>query len=523
VKTEMELAATRSPAQLPARLAHDIMVPIRRLPDRLHDGRFWRIQLMVFAATAPHYIIETVGFTNPFETFHGLAITLYVIPLLYAAIAFGWEGAILTAVWIVVLTSPSMWVWHRSSYHWLTEVGQLAITLPAGIMVAWRVDLESKQRQRAEQTSASLGLLNEIGERLSHTLDVEQALPGVVALLVSELPVDAVWLCLEPESPGGERRVIREMRHPAAGRADVDVDRLHEIAAATREPVRLGGRVVAVPLSGEGGILGSLGAAMPEGYAFTDDQEKLLATVAHEIRVAVENGRLYQQRQESLQTYARQVTQAQEDERLRISRELHDETAQELVHIVRRIERLGEAAHADVPKQVDELLTLARGTLQSVRRFSRDLRPSVLDDLGLVPAIELAVEATNTRLPGGAKLDVTGEPRRLGPAVELALFRIAQEALHNVEKHAEATSASVQLAFEQGAVRLDVTDDGRGCELPQHVSQLARKGKLGVLGMKERAELVGGSFDFSSIPGQGSRVSVVVTQDEAEDARIPMR
>jgi len=523
VKTELGLAAAPPPRQLPARLLHDFMVPIRRVPMRLRDGRFWRIQLMVFGATIPHYIIETAGFTNPFETFHGLAITLYVIPLLYAALAFGWEGAILTAVWIVLLTSPSMWIWHRSGYHWLTEVGQLAITLPAGIMVAWRVDLESKQRQRAEQTSASLGLLNEIGERLSHTLDVDEALPGVVALLAQSLPIETVWLCVEPDAPGGERRVIRETSRPSAGQAEPPIDRLHELVAESREPVRHGGRIIAVPLAGEQDIVGSLGATVPEGYVFTDEQEKLLATVAHEIRVAVENGRLHQQRQESLQTYARQVTQAQEDERLRISRELHDETAQELVHMVRRIERLGEATHEDVPRQVDELLTLARGTLQSVRRFSRDLRPSVLDDLGLVPAIELAVEATNTRLTGGAKLEVSGEPRRLGPAIELALFRIAQEALHNVEKHAEAESASVRLAFESSAVRLDVEDNGRGCELPQHVSQLARKGKLGVLGMKERAELVGGSFDFSSVPGQGSRVSVVVTQDEAEAARTAAR
>jgi signal transduction histidine kinase len=521
VKAELGLAATGPPARLPARLLHDVMVPIRRVPERLRDGRFWRIQLMVLAATAPHYLIETAGFTNPFETFHGLAITLYVIPLLYAALSFGWEGAILTALWVTLLTSPSMWLWHRSSYHWLTEIGQLAITLPAGIMVAWRVDLESKQRQRAEQTSASLALLNEIGERLSHTLDVEQALPGVVELLVRGLPVNTVWLCLEPDAPGGGRKVIRESRGGAVSQAEFPVDGLHRLAAETREPVTLGGRVIVVPLSGEAGILGSLGAAAPEGCALADEQATLLATVAHEIHVAVENSRLYQQRQESLQTYARQVTQAQEDERLRIARELHDETAQELVHLVRRLERLGEATHDEVPQQVDELLTLARGTLQSVRRFSRDLRPSVLDDLGLVPAIELAVEETNARLTGGAKLKVNGEARRLGSAVELAFFRIAQEALHNVEKHAEATSASVELAFMDDAVRLVVSDDGRGCSVPGNVSALARMGKLGILGMKERAELVGGSFDFRSAPGQGSRVSVVVAQreDPPRDAR----
>jgi len=488
----------------------DILTPFRRFPQRLRDRHFWEIQVLVLATAAPHYLIEQVGFTRPLETFDGLTITLSVIPLLYAAINFGWEGAFLTGLWITAITLPGVDIWRHSFYHWAGEVGQLMVTLPMGLLVAWRVDREARQRQRAERTSASLGLLNEIGERLSHTLDVEEALPGVVRLLVRGLPVETVWLCLEPDSPGGERRVIRELAAGSTSETEFPVDGLHRLAAETREPVTLGERLVVVPLSGDEGIIGSLGAAAPEGSTLGDDQTKLLATAAHEIRVAVENARLNEQRQESLQTYARQVTQAQEDERLRIARELHDETAQELVHLVRRLERLGEAGQDDVPQQVDELVRLARGTLQSVRRFSRDLRPSVLDDLGLVPAIELAVEATNARLSGGAKLEVTGEPRRLESAVELALFRIAQEALHNVEKHAEASSASVRLAFEDGTVRLAVADDGRGWSVPSNVSTLARAGKLGVLGMRERAELVGGTFELVSVKGAGSRVTVTI-------------
>lgn len=521
MKAELGLASPPPAPSLGSRLLRDITLPLRRLPLRLRDGRFWRIQAMVAGATLPHYVIEIMGYSNPFETLHGLSITLYVIPLLYAALAFGWEGAILTGLWATLLTTPSMWIWHSSGFEWLTEAGQLAITLPAGMMVAWRVDLESKQRLRAEQTSASLGLLNEIGERLSHTLDVEQALPAVVALLVRGLPVESVWLCLEPDSPGGESRLIRDVREGMAADVDVPVDSLHRLATETREPVTLGNRLVVVPLIGEEGIVGSLGAAAPAGSTLGEDQSNLLATAAHEIRVAVENARLSEQRQESLQTYARQVTQAQEDERLRIARELHDETAQELVHLVRRLERLGESEQAEVPGQVDELLKLARGTLQSVRRFSRDLRPSVLDDLGLVPAIELAVEATNARLGGGARLEVSGEPRRLESAAELALFRIAQEALHNIEKHAEATSASVRLAFDDGTVRLVVADDGRGWNVPSNVSTLARAGKLGVLGMRERAELVGGTFELVSVQGAGSRVTVTIGADHA--AAAPQR
>ncbi|MDE3094490.1 MAG: hypothetical protein KGK07_00630 [Chloroflexota bacterium] len=492
------------------RLVRDVFVPLSRFPDRLRDRRFWNIQLMVLAATIPHYAIEIAGFTNPFETFHGLAITLYVIPLLYAALSFGWEGAILTALWLVFLTSPSMWIWHRGSFHWLTEVGQLAITLPAGIMVAWRVDLESKQRQRAERMSARLSTLKDVGERLSRTMDVERVLPTVLERLLAVLPAQVVWLRLAPSAWNREWVAVIKSRErqPADGIPDEELQRLAE---ERREPVRFADRT-AVPLAREGPVVGVLGVVWAAAAPVAEEQVEFLGAVAHEIHVAVENARLYRERQESLQTYARQVTQAQEDERLRLARELHDETAQELVHLVRRLERLREGAPADgrASEQLEDLLQLSRGILKSVRRFSRDLRPSVLDDLGLVPAIELAVEEANARLSDCASLEVSGTPRRLGSAAEVALFRIAQEALHNVEKHAQATRATVKLVFLPDCVRLAVEDDGRGFDVPENVSSLARLGKLGVLGMKERAELVGGSFSLVSAAHNGCTVSVTV-------------
>jgi signal transduction histidine kinase len=251
-----------------------------------------------------------------------------------------------------------------------------------------------------------------------------------------------------------------------------------------------------------------VGGLVREGVQVSEAQTGLLVTVAQQLRVALENARLYRQRQESLQSYVRQVTQAQEDERLRIARELHDETAQELVHLARKLEQLRAKTGPALEGAIDELLAMARSTMQAVRRFSRDLRPSVLDDLGLVAAIEMVVEETSQRLPDGAHLEVTGTPRRLEGPVELALFRIAQEALRNIEKHAGARSANVKLEFSDSAVRLSVADDGRGFTVAKG-PDLLRSGKLGLLGMKERAELVGAEFDIQSQPGQGTRVSVL--------------
>lgn len=491
-----------------------LLDPVRRVPQRLRQRQFWQVQALVAIATAPHYAMESLGYTNPFETLHGLAITLYILPLLYAALSYGWEGAVLTALWGATLTSPSMWIWHRSEYHWFTELGQMAVTLPVGVLVAWRVDLEAKQRRRAEQTSASLSLLNEIGESLSHTLDVEERLPAVLRRLLSSLPLRAAWLCLEPESAGGDLLVITEVADSRTAAPTGLARDLHEQLAATLEPVTEGDRTVAVPLLTEAGVQGSLGVTQAEPEPLSDETLELLMTAAHQVSVAVENARLYRQRQESMQSYVRRITEAQEEERLRIARDLHDDTAQELVGLVRRLEQLRSAGDATISRPVDELLEKARATLHSVRRYSRDLRPSVLDDLGLLAALEMVVEGVDGRLAGGARLQVGGEPRRLPAPVELALFRIAQEALRNVEKHAEATSVTVELDFREEAVRLGVSDDGRGFAVPRNVSDLARMGKLGLLGMKERAELVGGSFELSSSRGRGTNLAVTVAMGD---------
>ncbi len=509
MKTDTDAAGLQ---RIPPRVPHwpDLAGPIRRLPQRLHERRFWHVQALVLVASAPHYIIETLGFTNPFETLHGLSITLYILPLLYAALSYGWEGAAMTGVWAAILTSPSTWIWHRSEFHWFTELGQLAVTLPVGMLVAWRVDRETRERLRAENTSASLRLLNEVGELLSHTLEVEQQLPEVVRRLQRGLSLDCVALRLEPESDADGAATLIEASDPHRSPPPGLAEELHRRLASRHEPANVDGQTVAVPLVGETGLLGSLGARAQEDETLTDGQVDLLTTVAHQVRVALENARLYRQRQESLQSYARQVTQAQEDERLRIARELHDETAQELVHLSRKLEQLRNGADPDQTQAIEELLKMARGTIQAVRRYSRDLRPSVLDDLGLLAAIEMVVEDVSHRLRGGARLQVSGTPRRLDSPVELALFRITQEALRNVEKHGNATSATVEIDFSGEEIRLSVSDDGKGFSPVRNISDLVRTGKLGLLGMKERAELVGGVFELRSDPEGGTMVSVRV-------------
>jgi signal transduction histidine kinase len=215
---------------------------------------------------------------------------------------------------------------------------------------------------------------------------------------------------------------------------------------------------------------------------------------------------------ESLRFYVGQITRAQEDERQRIARELHDETAQGLIELSRRVDALAVGPDDGQGKNATEHLELLQvrleDLLQGVRRFSRDLRPSVLDDLGLLPALNgLLTELKDHGIE--ARLETEGESRRLGPDVELALFRIAQEAINNAKKHAQASGVVVSVEFHENRVRLTIRDDGQGFQLSGRTSDLVSLGRFGLAGMEERAYLLGGYLEVLS----GLNAGTIVVAD----------
>ncbi len=213
-----------------------------------------------------------------------------------------------------------------------------------------------------------------------------------------------------------------------------------------------------------------------------------------------------QARATELRGFLSLFTQAQEEERRRIARELHDDTAQTLVAIARRLDRL-ESALQTMPlesaqERVRDIRTDVDSAIDSVRRFSRNLRPSALDDLGLLPALEWL--CSQARTP--ARLEVSGEDRRLAADLELTLYRVVQEALTNVDKHAGAHSAAVRVSFEPQLLEVSVIDDGAGFESDPD-ENLLPAGHLGVAGMRERVALAGGEMSVSSRAGAGTRLT----------------
>jgi len=215
--------------------------------------------------------------------------------------------------------------------------------------------------------------------------------------------------------------------------------------------------------------------------------------------------------EENLRYYLKEITKAQEEERKRIARELHDSSAQNLIALLHQLDNLltdKTKLPVSEAKALWGFYEQIRDTLQEVRRFSRDLRPSVLDDLGLLPALEWVTEDLKSTYWIEVGLKVLGDERRLFPETELLLFRIVQEALRNIAKHAEATKAEVEVKFDEDKVTVTISDNGKGFKPPESLGALTPTGKLGLAGMQERVQLLGGRLKLESKPGKGTKIFV---------------
>lgn len=224
---------------------------------------------------------------------------------------------------------------------------------------------------------------------------------------------------------------------------------------------------------------------------------------------------------EQMERLAAQVISAQEEERRRVARELHDEAGQALTAVIIGLERglasMPDSYASDLPVQPRQLISnlrdLAAQTLDEVRKLALELRPSVLDDLGLVAALRQYVRTTEERSGLTTHLTVIGLDEteggdRLPPALETALFRIAQEALTNAIRHARAQTVQVRLRRADGAITLEVRDDGIG--LPALSPATGDDKHLGMFGMRERARLLGGDFHAAPVSPRGTLVQVRV-------------
>jgi signal transduction histidine kinase len=216
-----------------------------------------------------------------------------------------------------------------------------------------------------------------------------------------------------------------------------------------------------------------------------------------------------QSAQEGLRDYIGAITSAQEEERHRLARELHDDTIQAVIALKQRLQLVKKAVKDKKARQsLDELETLSEQTIENLRRLTRALRPIYLEDLGLVTALEMLARETSDNNSLSVGFQKSGQERRLTGEVELVLYRIAQEALNNVIRHANANNATLHITFDDKKVQLEVSDNGVGFQVPNSPTDFAPSGHFGLLGMHERAELIGAQLKIESALGEGARLKV---------------
>ena len=280
---------------------------------------------------------------------------------------------------------------------------------------------------------------------------------------------------------------------------------------------------VSVPLVAKSRLVGQLNIAFNNPHQVNKNDIELLRTVAPQLAVVIENARLWeevQNKERVLKKLLNKVVTAQEEERRRISRELHDEMGQNLSSLLIGLSVL-EKTEACSKKEdiIGGMTNTVSGMITSIHDLALELRPTSLDDLGLIPALTQYIMECPARL--GIQVDheiVGGNGKRLGHEAEITVYRIVQESLTNVARHSKASRANVILNQGSKSFTVIIEDNGIGFDIKELKDRNRKLKRLGLYGMEERAALVGGTFTVESTPGSGTSIYVEIPwESESHD------
>jgi len=458
----------------------------------------------------------------PFQlTRHAMQRTLFILSVAYATLAFGITGGLTTLSISLLIMMPRVLFISPYPLDAFTEV--LAVGF-VGAVMSWVIESLEKERRLRQKAISRLQATNAISEILNRSLELEEILDVALEKVLEVTALDAgliftldvvkqeldlvAYRGISPQTAKGVDRL--KVGEGLCGRVaqtgePLVVDDTSRDERLTRMVIREEGlqAQLVVPLKSKGKVKGTMAVGRRGPREFVPEETALISTIGNQIGVAIENAQLYQ----NMRFYVRQITQVQEAERERIARELHDDTAQALLVLRRHLGALlgsPQQLPESTTQRLEQTRQLTDEILEGVRRFSQDLRPPTLDDLGLLPTLEGLVADLKAQEGIDVLLKVLGNQRRLSPEVELVLFRIVQEALNNVRRHARASKVVTTVEFGDERVRLTISDNGRGFELPGRMSDLAAAGKLGLMGMHERARLLGGVLTIQSEVEKGT-------------------
>ena len=433
--------------------------------------------------------------------------------------------------------SPRLTPWAKDEIGYLQESFNTMVERLARARQEMAAVNESLLRRNRE-----LSTLYQVSQALVGPLELEAALQDVLRQTVTSVGARGGWVCLVTADNSDCRTCAMFWRD---GASRFPIDRCPHCPACKR--VRVGPHLtvlvpassecsscpllgetsgaegvyhIAIPLRVKGETVGLLNVVCQDEVCQED--LGLLEAVGRQVGVGIENARLWDElrRKEAVRReLLHKAITAQEEERRRIARELHDEASQALAALLVSLRLMENAPSLEEARaQVARMREVVNQTLDEIRALAWELRPSVLDDLGLVPALTRYIQSCRSRFGMEIDLEVVGlDQVRLPWEVETALYRIAQEALTNAARHAGARHVSVILEQRGSRALLIVEDDGEGFDVAQVRASVQERGRLGLYGMEERASLVGGRLTVESAPGSGTTVVVEVPLDGTQN------
>jgi signal transduction histidine kinase len=522
------------PQPAASRLTGRIREWVRRLGVPVRDPRFWVIQALVLAIDVGHTLLENAELLVGDSELYLLSVSVFLIPVVYAALSFGLRGAVPTALWALVLSFPEI-----SAHDSTVRAGiltQFAIVLAIAVIVALRVDRERAASRATEQANRQLSRLNATASAVAGSLDLDHVLLGTLRAKLDPQKQQVAWIQLVGNDDFSGRTDIDSTQATVPTELDVEQERLTMVACLTGQlqiddPTREAAHTVVAALKSDGRTVGAIGLTQPV-EAISEDEYQVHTAMANQLSVALNNISTHEHNREALasleaakqnlEIYIELATEAQEEERKRLSRELHDDILQSLVVVKAQIESATSLERPELTR--DRLIgaqQILADTIVDVRRYCHDLRPSLLDDLGLVDAVDWLVSDLRARTSLSVELVATGPPHRLSNRDELLIFRIVQEALHNVERHAHATHTRVTLTYEADTLGVCVTDNGRGMAQSKgrSWSKQSEPG-LGLRGMEERTKLLRGQLTIRSRTGRGTELTLTVPLPATETTQV---
>ncbi len=470
------LIATRPP-RIPIR---DILV--RAFHPPIRERAFWAVQAMVVIWALVHIVFDLNGSLESSVVPGGAPIDLLLVPIGYAALRYGLSGSAATTSWAILLWLPDLLL-SDDKGHPYQDLVQLAIVAAVALFVGLEIERAHLERARAEAAEA---------DRRAAELHYHQLFDTNTSPI---LLVDLAGFVAEANPAAIELWGI------AMGSSTEDLLGIKgEDLFEGRSPQT----VLLEPEFGEERMY-RLSVSRLETTGDDSFRQIVLEDVTEERRSENE-----------ARAWASQVLRAQEEERLRIAREIHDDPLQRLLQLARHLEALGSPAHSaeDVAQfgtVRDELLNVV-GHLRDV---TRGLRPAGLDQLGLVAAVRGLLVDIEMGEDLATEFTVTGDVAVGTPEAEVGMFRIIQEAVRNVVHHARAGRLSVDLAYDNDVMRVVVSDDG--CGFDQATFGPVAGGHLGMLGMRERASLLGGHCNVLSALGHGTVVEAMVPLERTDE------